>query len=513
MMNFTPKVAGTSALYPSPTSSTKEFSLRVPKNSDIKYQIMKFNSNLNIDFIKWSHAKMERDIIKLDGKTAEEDMPKFGAGSEFGREARQEARRRKYGGNKKVSESSPWILKVGGKKFKGVREGGITDNSSYYLFTHGEDGVINAHKLEEWYNFQPVQRYKTLTVEEAEEEFGRRNKVMNHFTLMLQKRLKNEEDDDLDEDEKLKGKKGQKSRKSKELKISEMEEWENSDEQSEQESDEDEEKLEKKKKQKQKTKTKAKPKKKSKGSDESATEESDDGDEEGRELDYISDSSEEVSDDEAKMTKEMQGVSEEKALKSLLTSDEEEEENEEEKKFENKEDQNNSDVEEEEKVKKEENKPKQVSPNKKKKKNLDKKIKKDKETDSDSDSSVDSSDLDSEPIKKRPFNLDSLKSSNSSDLMSFSNDLSNQSMEPAQKKARLEFSPITISDTHGITEESVRRYLSRKPITTTQLVSKFKNRSNLSSEQLVSIIALLLKKINPEKKMIKNKMYLSLKHA
>lgn len=42
-----------------------------------------------------------------------------------------------------------------------------------------------------------------------------------------------------------------------------------------------------------KTKTKAKPKKKSKGSDESATEESDDGDEEGRELDYISDSSEE----------------------------------------------------------------------------------------------------------------------------------------------------------------------------------------------------------------------------
>lgn len=43
----------------------------------------------------------------------------------------------------------------------------------------------------------------------------RRNKVMNHFTLMLQKRLKNEEDDDLDEDDKLKGKKGQKSRKSK----------------------------------------------------------------------------------------------------------------------------------------------------------------------------------------------------------------------------------------------------------------------------------------------------------
>lgn len=41
---------------------------------------------------------------------------RFGAGSEFGREARQEARKRRYGGNKKVSESSPWLLKVGGKK-------------------------------------------------------------------------------------------------------------------------------------------------------------------------------------------------------------------------------------------------------------------------------------------------------------------------------------------------------------------------------------------------------------
>jgi len=38
---------------------------------------MKFNSNLNIDFDKWSHAKMERDTNKVDGKIAEEDMPKY----------------------------------------------------------------------------------------------------------------------------------------------------------------------------------------------------------------------------------------------------------------------------------------------------------------------------------------------------------------------------------------------------------------------------------------------------
>ena len=56
-------------------------------------------------------------------------------------------------------------------RFKGARQGGIADNSSYYLFSRGEGNVINAHKIEEWYNFQPVLRYKTLTTSEAEEEF------------------------------------------------------------------------------------------------------------------------------------------------------------------------------------------------------------------------------------------------------------------------------------------------------------------------------------------------------
>ncbi|XP_050528398.1 general transcription factor IIF subunit 1 [Daktulosphaira vitifoliae] len=490
-----------------PVVTTQEFSLRIPKLPNKKYEIMKFNSNLNIDFGKWIHAKIERDVVKVDGKIEEEDMPKFGAGSEFGREARQEARKRRYGGNKKVSESSPWILKVGGKKFRGVREGGITDNSSYYVFTHGSDGIINAHKLEEWYNFQPVQRYKTLSAEEAEEEFGRRNKVMNHFNLMLQKRLKNEEDEEIDEEEKGKGKKGAKNRKSKELKISEMDDWVDSEDEESDDDEQDEEKVESKKKQKLKNKNQPKSKKKSKGSDESAFEESDDGDEEGRELDYISDSSDEVSDDEAKVTKEMQGVSEEKALKSLLTSDEDEDEDEEQKEK-NKEIANNTDVEEEDKAKKEENKPKQATPSKKKKKQSDKKSKK--ESDTDSDSSVDSSDIENEMLKKRPLSSDGNKETNVDQLSTSSNNLS---AEPAKKKLKLEFSALTMPDTHGITEEAVRRYLSRKPITTTQLVSKFKNRSNLSSDQLVSIIALLLKKINPERKNIKNKMYLSLKHV
>lgn len=70
--------------------------------------------------------------------------------------------------------------------------------------------------------------------------------------------------------------------------------------------------------------------------------------------------------------------------------------------------------------------------------------------------------------------------------------------------------PTSSSD--GVTEEQVRRYLTRKPMTTTELLQKFKSKKlTLSSEQLVPSIAQILKKINPHKQMIKGKMYLSMK--
>jgi len=42
---------------------------------------------------------------------------RFGAGSEYGREAREEARRRKYGMHKRKynSQAQPWVLKIGDK--------------------------------------------------------------------------------------------------------------------------------------------------------------------------------------------------------------------------------------------------------------------------------------------------------------------------------------------------------------------------------------------------------------
>ena len=45
-------------------------------------------------------------------------MPKYGAGSEFGREQKEEARRKKFGINKKKynPDDQPWHIKLGSGK-------------------------------------------------------------------------------------------------------------------------------------------------------------------------------------------------------------------------------------------------------------------------------------------------------------------------------------------------------------------------------------------------------------
>ena len=58
-------------------------------------------------------------------------------------------------------------------RFRGIREGGVAENASWYVFMQGKDGAFEAYPVEEWYNFQAVNRYKSLSAEEAEEEFMR----------------------------------------------------------------------------------------------------------------------------------------------------------------------------------------------------------------------------------------------------------------------------------------------------------------------------------------------------
>lgn len=68
-------------------------------------------------------------------------------------------------------------------------------------------------------------------------------------------------------------------------------------------------------------------------------------------------------------------------------------------------------------------------------------------------------------------------------------------------------SSLALSDVQ-LTEEAVRRYLIRKPMTTKDLLKKFQTkRTGLSSEQTVNVLAQILKKLNPERKNINDKMH------
>ena len=100
---------------------------------------------------------------------------------------------------------------------------------------------------------------------------------------------------------------------------------------------------------------------------------------------------------------------------------------------------------------------------------------------------------------------------------------------PETKKQKLSGSPKTVMDNvrtgspavrpgtpsdsgNGITEEAIRRYLTHKPMTTTDLMRKFKSKSKgMSKEQTVNAIATILKKIQPHQEKIEGKLYLSIK--
>lgn len=54
-----------------------------------------------------------------------------------------------------------------------MKKGGVTANTSYYIFTQCPDGAFEAFPVNNWYNFTPMAKHRTLTAEEAEEEWER----------------------------------------------------------------------------------------------------------------------------------------------------------------------------------------------------------------------------------------------------------------------------------------------------------------------------------------------------
>merc|ERR1712112_46564 len=143
---------------------------------------------------------------------------------------KEELRLKKLGITRKKydPDAQPWLMRLngkGGRKYKGIREGGVSENTSFYVFTHGKDGAFEAFPVSEWYNFTPIIRYKTLDAEEAEERYANRGKILNKWAVMVNKKLKPGEEggeEDPDED----GAKNKKGKKKESFKVSDMDDWE-----------------------------------------------------------------------------------------------------------------------------------------------------------------------------------------------------------------------------------------------------------------------------------------------
>ena len=69
-------------------------------------------------FIVEFQVRMVRENNQKTRAGQEEEQPKFGAGSEFGREQKEEARRKKFGfvSKKYNPDAQPWLMRVGSKK-------------------------------------------------------------------------------------------------------------------------------------------------------------------------------------------------------------------------------------------------------------------------------------------------------------------------------------------------------------------------------------------------------------
>lgn len=498
-----------SAAKAEPVGQTQEFSVRIPKLAgNKKYSVMRFNGSDGVSVAAWNQIHMCRENNLKQFKT-DEDMPKFGAGSEYGRERREEARRKKYGiiSKKYNPEDQPWLLKVGGKngkRYKGTREGGIGSSSSYYMFKQASDGAFEAFPLDAWYNFTSLARYKTLNEEEAEEEFGRRDKILNHFSIMVKKRLKPEGGGVVSEEAEETTNK--KTSKADSLRITDHDEWADSDEENDDDVDDDDTPKEEKKLKKEKV-TKEEKNRKNRDVNEEAVEESDEGDYDDVEIDYISESDssvEELEEDKKTYKDEMKGVEDQWDE----AEEDEEDENEESK------DSQKKDSESPDKDKKYEQKNDVSSSS----------------GDSDtSDSDIDDTNITSSLFlqKKKGSSRNSPSSSATNsrpNTPQISNDpqktlneaakkllekgkkrpISTAASEIPAKKARTA-SPVHAAN-EGITEDAVKRYLMRKPMTTKDLLQKFKNKcKGMSSQQMVNTLTLILKKLNPERTIVKDK--------
>ena len=203
------------------TPKKQEFIIHVPKKDPLKrYSITRFNANLNVDINQWPNKDL--NLRREDNRREVQNdaiIQDFGAGSEYGKAAREEARRKKYGrlARQYKIDKQPWLLDIKEsdtktKKYKSIVER-TGEHADYWIFVKvrfwskvfkllifenfQQGNKFLAHKVSEWYQFLPQVQHKVLDIEQAEEQFQQRSRVMNQFALkaQIQQQVKDNEED------------------------------------------------------------------------------------------------------------------------------------------------------------------------------------------------------------------------------------------------------------------------------------------------------------------------------
>ncbi|CAD6190226.1 unnamed protein product [Caenorhabditis auriculariae] len=448
-----------------------EFNVRVPKRDErLRYSVLKFNGMDKVDTSKWA-TESQLTLEREDNKgvvLASQTVQDYGEGSEYGKAAREEARRKKFGRQAKhyLIDNQPWNLSFREqdgrhRKMRGIREGGAVEHADYWIFLKSSNNEFQAYKVDDWHKFLPAITHKTLDCDQAEEKYSQRNKVMNQFALKaaIQKQLNDGEDGEAVE------------KLNRSLKIKDEA---SSDEDDEEEEKNEEETEKKNKKKKNKKVVNEKPKKDKRqrveNADDVARYESSDGEDEGREYDYMSDSGSdsdrEVVPSDEKVEKELTGVDDEAGMRKMLESDE-------------------SDSDEEDLTKK---LLKTDRSQKKDTMDVEERDSSGSDTD-DPDSNVNSVVfLPKKEEKEETANGGGAKKRPAEDMPSISG-------ASDAKKVKVEEKPKFVE---GLNEETVRKYLRRKPHTTKELLHKMKAKcGDMTKAEIVTRLAAILKAIDP----------------
>ncbi|CAL8079771.1 unnamed protein product [Calicophoron daubneyi] len=190
----------------------REMQVRVPNRRDKRFSVLRFHTSDRPDLSSGLEVFMQRENNLKQYRTLYNlgEMPDRGAGSEFGREAKEEARLKKFGVIREgyKPDDQPWVMTVGKgrtgrRRYKGMREGSVSENVEYFVFCQCKDGNFDAYPIHAWYKMNPEISYRFLREDEAEAAYSRLNSTKNYFNVMIKRRLTDETEEEASVDREI----------------------------------------------------------------------------------------------------------------------------------------------------------------------------------------------------------------------------------------------------------------------------------------------------------------------